>query len=79
VVEQLRNIGIINSTTRSHLVSIFCKIHKLGIKFNKTVVAYSLIFLEKLKETSEIIFGHLVKKETSNLLEYEASVLTTPP
>jgi hypothetical protein len=26
-VEQLRNIGIINSTTRSHLVGSFCKIY----------------------------------------------------
>jgi hypothetical protein len=37
-VEQLRSIGIINSTTRSHLVVYFCKIYimmhgSMNIKF----------------------------------------------
>ena len=30
-VEQLRNTGIINSTTRSHLVCYFYKIYKIGL------------------------------------------------
>jgi hypothetical protein len=41
--------------------------HKLETNLNKAVVACSHILLEKLKETSERIFGLSVKKETNNL------------
>ena len=51
-VEQLRNIGIINSTIRSHLVGYFYKIYimmqgSINIKFEKIIVHLLGFTIEK--------------------------------
>jgi len=57
-VEQLRNTGIINSTTRSHLVGYFCKIYELYIC---RTLRQNLLFLNQKslswKEDVRIIFA----------------------
>jgi len=42
-VEQLRNIGIINSTTRSHLVGSFYEICRCGVGKSPPLVRYRAI------------------------------------
>jgi len=64
-VEHLINIGIINSSTRLHLVGYFCMIYRNNILIGSSVRTYTLMKYNSDKKTAQYIrSGHQTSAPT---------------
>ena len=61
-VEQLRNIGIINSTTRLHLVGSFCEIY-IAMQGSMNITLYKWFTVEHFKRKP--VTGPMVIEDVS--------------